>query len=97
MMEWEKQKFSSDIYNDVFDCVCAMSERYCEQEDIVPPTPEDVDAFDQYNDYLNDVTVNAITNIIDTYENAGMSYEKLVKTFDDIAIDEFIDLDSAQF
>ena len=97
MMEWEKQKLISDNYNDVFDCVCAMSERYCDEEDIVPPTPDDVDAFDQYNDYLNEVTANAIDSIIDMFEDAGMSYEDACKNFDDIAIDEFIDLDSAGF
>ena len=97
MMEWEKHEFAGKIYDDVFDHVCACVERYCEEEDIVPPTPENASAFDRYSDYLNNVTANAISNIIDTYENAGMSYEKLVKIFDDIVIDEFIDVDSAQF
>lgn len=97
MENWEKQEFVKDNYDNVFDCVCAMSKRYCDEEGIVPPSPDDVDAFDRYNNYLNEVTANAISSIIDTYENAGMSYEKLAKTFDDIAIDEFIDLDSAQF
>lgn len=97
MMEWEKHKLAADNYDNVFDCVCAQSKIYCEQEDIVPPTPEDADAFDRYNDYLNEVTANAINDIISMFEDAGMSYEEACKNFDSRTIDEFIDLDSAQF
>ena len=97
MENWEKQKLAADIYDEVFDCVCAMSERYCEEEDIVIPTSEDADAFDRYNNYLNEVTCNAINDIIDMFEDAGMTYEEACKNFDIRTIDEFIDLDSAQF
>lgn len=95
MLEWDEHKFISKVYDDVFDCVCSMSERYYEQEGIVPPTPEDADAFDRYNNYLNEVTCNAINDIISTFEDAGMTYEKAIKAFNDVVIDEFIDLNSA--
>lgn len=97
MENWEKHKLAKDNYDNVYDCVCAMSDRYCEEEDIVPPTPEDIIAFDRYSDYLNNVTANALWSIIDMFEDAGMSYEEAAKAFDDKIIDEFIDLDSAQF
>lgn len=97
MKDWEKQELAKVNYDKVFDCVCAQSERYCDENYIVIPTPEDVDAFDRYNDYLNNVTAVAITDIIDMLEDADMTYEEATKAFDDIAIDEFIDLDSAQF
>lgn len=97
MMEWEKQALARVNYDKVFDHVCIMSERRCEEEDIVPPTPEDVDAFDMYNRYLNEVTANTIDSIIDMFEDAGMSYEEACKNFDDNTIDELIDLDSAGF
>jgi len=97
MENWEKQELVKDNYDNVFDCVCAMSERYCEEENIAIPTPEDVDAFDRYNNYLNEVTSNAISGIISMFEDAGMSYEEACKNFDIRTLDEFIDLDSAQF
>lgn len=97
MENWEKLELAKDNYDNVFDCVCAMSERYCEEEGIVIPTPEDVDAFDRYNNYLNEVTCNAINDIISMFEDAGMSYEEACKNFDIRTLDEFIDLDSAQF
>lgn len=96
-MDWEKQEFAAKKYDEVFDCVCIQSERYCEEEDIVPPSPDDTDAFDRYNDYLNEVASNAISSIVDMFEDAGMTYKEAEKAFNDIAIDEFIDLDSAQF
>lgn len=97
MENWEKQDFAAKKYDEVFDRVCILSDRYCEEKDIVPPTPEDIVAFDRYSDYLNNVTANALWSIIDTYENAGMSYEEACKNFDIRTLDEFIDLDSAQF
>lgn len=97
MMEWEKHDLAAKKFDEVFDRVCILSDRYCEEEDIVIPTPEDADAFDRYSDYLNNVTANALWNIIDMFEDAGMSYEEAAKAFDDKIIDEFIDLDSAQF
>lgn len=97
MKDWEKQELAKVNYDKVFDRVCAQSERYCEEEDIVPPSPEDANAFDRYSDYLNEVTANAIDSIISMFEDAGMTYEDACKNFDDIIIDEFIDLDSAGF
>ena len=97
MKDWEKQELAKVNYDNVFNCVCAMSERRCEEEDIVPPLPEDADAFDRYNNYLNEVTCNAIDSIIDMFEDAGMTYEDACKNFDIRTIDEFIDLDSAGF
>jgi len=97
MMEWEKMELVKDNYDSVFDYVCMMSKRYCEEEGIVPPSPDDFDAFYRYNNYINEVTANAINDIISMFEDAGMSYEEAYKNFDIRTLNEFIDLDSAQF
>lgn len=91
----DKNKFMGHIFNKVFDCVCILSDRYCEEKGIVPPTPEDADAYDRYCDYLNNVTATAITKIM--YKYRDMTYEEATEAFDNEPIDEFIDLNSAQF
>lgn len=91
----EKNKFIGLIFDKVFDCVCIQSDRYCEEEDIVPPTPDDADAFDRYCDYLNNVTAAAVTEIIHKY--GDMTCKEAIEALDNETIDEFIDLDSAQF